>query len=111
MKKSFPTSSLLLASHNDGVINAGAIFLISDKTAYYWQAFTGPQGRSTLAQYQLVWQGILWAKRKGCKTFDFEGIYDPRFPIKSWLGFTHFKKSFGGRQVDYPGTYCKAVLF
>jgi lipid II:glycine glycyltransferase (peptidoglycan interpeptide bridge formation enzyme) len=46
----------------------------------------------------------------GCKIFDFEGIYDSRFPIKSWLGFTHFKKQFGGNEIAYPGCYIKFRL-
>jgi hypothetical protein len=111
LKNTFLSSSLLLTSHNDnGTMMSGAIFLISESTAYYWQAFTNPEGRATLAQYRLVWEGILWAKKKGCRTFDFEGIYDLRFPAKSWLGFTHFKKSFGGSEVKYPGTFVKTVF-
>jgi len=93
---------LILTSHN-----AGAIFLRTEATAYYWQAFTNKEGRTSLSQYSLVYQGILWAKRTACKVFDFEGIYDPRFPNKSWSGFTHFKKSFGGKEVNFPGCYTK----
>jgi lipid II:glycine glycyltransferase (peptidoglycan interpeptide bridge formation enzyme) len=104
LKKSFTSFALFLTSHN---LEAGAIFLLADKTAYYWQAFTSKKGRTTLAQYRLVWEGILWAKRSRAKIFDFEGIYDNRFPNKNWLGFTHFKKSFGGYEVKYPGAFVK----
>ncbi len=93
---------IILTSHN-----AGAIFLRTENTAYYWQAFTNKEGRASLSQYSLVYRGILWAKRLGCKVFDFEGIFDERFPNRSWLGFTHFKKSFGGKEVLYPGCYIK----
>ena len=55
LKKSFGSSSLLLASHN---MEAGAIFLLANQKAYYWQAFTGKAGRTSLAQYQILWQGI-----------------------------------------------------
>lgn len=89
------------------VIQSGAIFLKAGNIAYYWQAFTNKEGRKLQLQYKIVWEGILWAKSLGCKVFDFEGIYDPRFPNQSWLGFTHFKKSFGGYQVSYPGCYNK----
>jgi lipid II:glycine glycyltransferase (peptidoglycan interpeptide bridge formation enzyme) len=65
------------------------------------------EGRSTLSQYTLLWNGILWAKKNGYKIFDFEGIFDPRFPDKNWKGFTHFKRSFGGEEVIYPGCYTK----
>jgi len=89
---------------------AGAIFLKTSDVAYYWQAFTNKEGRKIFAQYKIVWEGIKWAKKKGAKVFDFEGIYDKRFPQKSWLGFTHFKKSFGGVEVEYPGAFVKNQL-
>lgn len=91
--------------------NSGAIFLYADKAGYYWQAFSSKKGRKSLAQYKVVWAGINWAKEKGAKFFDFEGIYDERFPNKKWKGFTHFKKSFGGYVVEYPGAYTKFSLF
>lgn len=113
LRKSFPNNySSFLASHNiSGRIIGGALFTISreinDTVCYYWQAFNSNEGRTSLSQYSLLYQGILWAKNQGCKVFDFEGIYDPRFPDKSWLGFTHFKKSFGGYEVLYPGAFIK----
>lgn len=110
LRRSFKKNSpLFLASHNIyGTIIAGAIFTRSlHDIAYYWQGFTNNEGRSTLSQYALVWKGILWAKLNGCKIFDFEGVYDSRFPNRDWLGFTHFKKSFGGTEISYPGTYIK----
>lgn len=91
-------------------ILAGTVILLTDTTAYYYYAFTSKQGRKKLAQYLLVWEAIKIGKRKGCKVFDFEGIYDHRFPIKNWQGFSHFKKSFGGREVDYPGCFVKKRL-
>lgn len=118
LKKSFPQShSLFLTSHNIfGRIIGGVIFTTSSHgkskyITYYWQAFTNKEGRSTLSNYALLYYGILWAKKNGYKLFDFEGIYDPRFPNNSWLGFTHFKRSFGGYEVTYPGCYTKFSLF
>lgn len=87
--------------------SGGAVFIKSVDTAYYWLAFTNKAGRKKQAQYKVVWQGILWAKKNNAKIFDFEGIYDERFPNKKWLGFTHFKKSFGGKEVEYPGAFIK----
>lgn len=117
LKKSFPQHhSLFLTSHNkSGSIIGGAIFTISSHDVsnyiiYYWQGFTNKAGRTSLSQYSLLYQAILWGKKMGCKIFDFEGIYDERFPNKSWLGFTHFKKQFGGTEVLYPGCYTKFRL-
>lgn len=117
LKKSFPNNhSIFLASHNKlGSIIGGAIFTtsshgISNYITYYWHGFTNVEGRTSLSQYSLLYSGILWAKKNGSKIFDFEGIYDERFPQRSWLGFTHFKKSFGGTEVSYPGCYTKFRL-
>ena len=113
LKKSFNgNNSIFLASHNiAGSIIGGAIFTRSGKDfSYYWQAFTNSEGRTSLSQYSLLYQGILWAKKQDCKIFDFEGIFDSRFPNKSWLGFTHFKKSSGGTEILYPGCYTKYNL-
>jgi len=121
LKQSFGDNCIFLASNCIDVsepkvvihhrytkeIMSGAIFLMADKTGYYWQAFTNPKGRKLQVQYKIVWKGILWAKERGTKIFDFEGIYDGRFPDKSWLGFSHFKKSFGGYEVEYPGSYAR----
>ena len=117
LRKSFPQNkSLFLASHNiSGSIIGGLIFTTSshDRSnyiTYYWSAFTSKLGRTSLSQYSLLYYGILWAKKQGYKVFDFEGIYDDRFPNRSWLGFTHFKKSFGGVELLYPGCYTKFRL-
>ncbi len=114
LTKSFPQNKLLfLASHNNaGRIIGGVIFTItshglSNYITSYLYGFTSKVGRSSLAHASLLYQGILWGKRMDCKIFDFEGIYDDRFPNKSWLGFTRFKKSFGGYEVLYPGCYTK----
>lgn len=111
LKKSFKENCVFLSCFDESihrsVINTGAIFLMADGIGYYWQAFTSEEGRKNLAQYKIVWEAILWAKKKGTKIFDFEGIYDARFPDNSWLGFTHFKKSFGGYEIEYPGCFFK----
>ncbi|MCX6704783.1 MAG: hypothetical protein NT162_00380 [Candidatus Woesebacteria bacterium] len=111
LRRSFPGSySLFLASHNmSGRIIGGVLFTRSlHDFGYYWYGFTNTEGRTSLSQYSLLYQGILWAKKQGCKVFDFEGVYDPRFPNKTWLGFSHFKRSFGGYEVEYPGCYTKS---
>jgi hypothetical protein len=110
LKKTFGKNCLFLlysdvSKHQSKKAVSGAVFIKTKDIAYYWQAFTNKEGRKALAQYRIVWEGIKWAKKSGCKIFDFEGIYDERFPNKNWLGFTHFKKSFGGKEVEYPGCY------
>ncbi len=112
LKKSFKKNCLFITAglprHSEAT--AGAIFLLADGIAYYWQAFTNAEGRKLMAQYRVVWEGIRWAKKNGARIFDFEGIFDERFPNKTWVGFTHFKKSFGGYKVEYPGCFTKTRL-
>jgi len=114
LKNSFKEDCAFFAcfdgSNQQNKICGGAIFLKADKIAYYWQAFTNNEGRKRFAQYQIVWQGIGWAKKSGGRIFDFEGIFDERFPNKSWQGFSHFKKSFGGYEVTYPGCMIKTRI-
>jgi lipid II:glycine glycyltransferase (peptidoglycan interpeptide bridge formation enzyme) len=45
------------------------------------------------------------AKEKGLKHVDLWGVAPEDQPDHKWAGFTSFKKSFGGREVAYPGTW------
>lgn len=84
---------------------AGALIVESPNTAYYMYAFSTREGKKFSAPTLLVWEAMKLAKKKKCKTFDFEGIYDERYPqTKNWKGFTRFKEGFGGKIVIYPKT-------
>lgn len=107
-KKYFTKNCLFLMDKN---MSSGALFLVSSKKAYYWLGFTDKNGRKNLSQYKILWDGMLWAKKHGIKSFDMEGVYDKRFPVKSWLGFSHFKKSFGGKEINYPGEWGKYQIW
>jgi lipid II:glycine glycyltransferase (peptidoglycan interpeptide bridge formation enzyme) len=96
---------------NDTTVPLAAILLIvADRTAYYMYAASTGQGKKLFAPTLVAWKSIKLAKKLGCKLFDFEGIYDERFPIPSWKGFSRFKKSFGGREIEYPGAFVKTRL-
>lgn len=101
----YPQNAVLLLAYemagNKPV--AGILLLIYDKTAYYWFASSLPIGKKLFAPTLLVWEALKHAKIRGCKIFDFEGIYDERFPKASetWKGFTKFKEGFGGKKVVY----------
>jgi lipid II:glycine glycyltransferase (peptidoglycan interpeptide bridge formation enzyme) len=111
--EAFGKDACLLLDYHSNDLNhrtrllAGALIIFSNQTAYYFHAASSPEGRKMSAPYLIVWEAIKLAKKRGCKIFDFEGIYDERFPNKSWLGFTHFKKSFGGKEIEYPGCFIK----
>lgn len=103
-KTFFPNhASLLLAYSSAGKPIAGILLLYYKKTAYYWLASSLSEGKKLFAPTLLVWEALKLAKKKGCTVFDFEGIYDERFPRagESWKGFTKFKEGFGGEKVVY----------
>lgn len=103
-KTFFPNhASFLLARTLDGKPIAGILLLNYKKTAYYWLASSLSEGKKLFAPTLLVWEALKLAKKKGCTVFDFEGIYDERFPKagESWKGFTKFKEGFGGEKVVY----------
>ncbi|HUV42777.1 MAG TPA: peptidoglycan bridge formation glycyltransferase FemA/FemB family protein [Patescibacteria group bacterium] len=110
LKKAFTRKALFLTAQSQGKIVGGTIILTTNSSAYYYSAFTSKEGRKKLAQYLLVWEAMRLTKKRGCQIFDFEGTYDQRFPIKDWQGFSHFKKSFGGQEVEYPGCFKKIFL-
>ncbi len=107
LKIVFGSDALFLAAWKERKIIGGTVVLTAGKKAFYFYAFTGEEGRKLGSQYRVVWEAIKLAKEKGCREFDFEGIFDSRFPIKSWRGFSHFKKSFGGEEKTYPGCFVK----
>jgi len=55
---------------------------------------------------------MLEGKRRGCRWFDFDGLYDERYqPTEAWQGFTRFKLGFGGQETTYMGSYVKRWPF
>ncbi len=80
----------------------GLIIVIHDNVAYYSHNAATQEGRKKFIPTLLTWEAIKLAKKLGCRLFDFEGIDDKR-----WSGFTRFKKSFGGIEVEYRGSFSK----
>ncbi len=104
-----PDISSTFKTQNSKIISA--ILMLNTKyISYYMYASSSLEGKKLFAPTLNVWASIKLAKRLKCKIFDFEGIYDERFPLKSWLGFTRFKKSFGGEEIEYPEPHTKNFL-
>lgn len=78
--------------------------------SYYMYAASTVKGKKLFVPTILTWEAVKAAKKEGKKVFDFEGIYDERFPLKSWKGFTRFKKGFGGKVIEYPECLVKVFL-
>ncbi len=85
-------------------ILASALILFTKSTAFYHQ---GASLHTKIpVSYLLQWEAIREAKRRGCRFYNFWGIYDEksgRTP-KSWQGLTLFKTGFGGHAIRYLPT-------
>ncbi len=84
---------------------AATIMYTGDDSCYYAYAGADYEFRKKEAGAILLIQMIHDAKAAGKKIFDFWGITTSESPKDPWFGFTKFKKSFGGCQIDYAGTY------
>jgi len=90
---------------------AGVLVLCTKGVASYMYPAVSFQGRRLLCGYLAVWESLQEARRRGCTAFDFEGLYDERFPsLRRWKGFTAFKERFGGQEISYPGPFVKYVF-
>ncbi len=103
-------SSIFFAFENKSKepIAADWIYFTKD-SSHYIQTGIAKRGYEVLANYFLVWEIIKLSKKMKLKYFDFEGIFDPRYPKihPRWKSFTDFKKRFHGTQIDYPSSYIK----
>ncbi len=94
--------SEILLAELEGVYIAGAIILYYEDTAtYLYAASVSGYGRFNAPSY-VIWRAMSDAKDRGMKYFDFWGISDEN---KKWAKFSAFKRSFGGEEVHYPGTF------
>lgn len=105
LKKHFGKNVSLIVSRDGDVYHSGLLLIKTRDMANYYQTWTSESGRLSGAHYKLVWTEMLKAKKEGLKYFDLEGIFDERWPQKRWLGFTEFKRRFGGKLITFPGSF------
>ena len=90
---------LFLAEYQKEII-AGGIFAFFGQAVTYLHGASANQYRNVMAPHLLQWHLISLAKKLGYRHYDFFGINEVK-----WPGVTRFKKGFGGRVVEYPGTF------
>ncbi|MDP2934721.1 MAG: peptidoglycan bridge formation glycyltransferase FemA/FemB family protein, partial [bacterium] len=94
-----PGVELFVAEH-DGKIIAANIVVFYDKQAIYLHGASNYEQRNLMAAPLLQWEQIKEAKKRGCVEYDFWGVDEQK-----WPGVTRFKKSFNGKEIEYPGAY------
>ncbi len=97
-------NALFLFAKIDNQYFASALVIFTNSTAFYHQGASIHTKVPTT--HLLQWEAIKEAKKRGCKFYNFWGIYDEqskRMP-KAWKGLTLFKTGFAGNKVCYLPT-------
>ncbi len=102
LKAGFAT--LYVAELNGKPIAASLLYDYGD-TRFAVHAADDPDYHNLRAGVSLTIQKMLDAQKAGRKFYDFWGITTSNNPKHPWYGFTKYKKSYAGRQVDYAGTW------
>ncbi len=99
------TAHLLVAKYQGEIITTWILFKFAD-TLYYPYGASTRAHREVMANNLVMWEAIKLAKKWGCKYLDMWGALGSEPDIKDpWYGFHTFKLGYGGRHVEYIGTW------
>jgi len=93
------------AVYEDQVIVSWIIFVLHNKLYYPYGASRAIH-REVMASNLMMWEMIRYGKQQKCTQFDLWGCLGPKpNPRDAWFGFHRFKKGYGGRHMEYLGSY------
>ncbi|HEU5229256.1 MAG TPA: peptidoglycan bridge formation glycyltransferase FemA/FemB family protein [Ktedonobacteraceae bacterium] len=95
---------LLLAEH-EGRLLAGIFVALFARQALYLYGASSNEQRQLMPNYLLQWEAIRWARQQGASLYDFWGIPDTDAEDEAMAGVYRFKRGWGGRIVQFPGSY------
>lgn len=95
---------LVTAVHQDKPIVANIMIDFAGVRTYLHGA-SSYEHRSLMAPYLLHWVLIKDAIEHGMTHYDWWGVGPANVPNHPWAGISRFKRSFPGREIEYPGTY------
>lgn len=96
---------LLIARYKNQPLVAWILFIYKD-VLYYPYGASSEKHKEAMASNLAMWEVIRFGKKMGCHTFDMWGSLGPK-PDKNdtWFGFHRFKEGYGGRLVEFIGSY------
>jgi peptidoglycan pentaglycine glycine transferase (the first glycine) len=101
-------STIRLAEVRGEPLAASMEVCCGDTVTYLYGA-SSDNKRNFMAPYALHWQAMREARASGRRFYDFHGVNpeDESSPYykASWEGITRFKTGWGGRRVNYVGTW------
>ena len=97
---------LALTYFEERPVAAAIVYHFGDKAMYTYGASSN-EHRNVMPNHLMQWRLIQWAKREGCKWYDFRGV-SPRQQADGsdrLQGLNRFKEGFSPRFVEYIGEY------
>ncbi|MBI4009047.1 peptidoglycan bridge formation glycyltransferase FemA/FemB family protein [Candidatus Roizmanbacteria bacterium] len=96
---------ILIAFYNSTPLAVYELFHFND-TLYYPYGGTSLQYRNFMASNLLMWEAVKIGKKLAAKKFDLWGSLQPDYDVNDpWSGFTKFKEGYGGKFVEFVGSY------
>jgi peptidoglycan pentaglycine glycine transferase (the first glycine) len=105
---------LFLAFYGDEPLG-GLMAFAFGSTAYYLYGASSDRHRNLMPNHLLQWRAMLWARERGCTSYDLWGIPDEAGEDEEDMeevlgrgglwGVYRFKRGFGGRVVRYCPSY------
>jgi len=93
--------ALLFFAIYENKIISGVLIDFVGPMAMYHHAASDDAYRNIPANYLLLWEAILEAKKRGKTYFNLFGIAPENVRNHPWSGFTLFKTGFGGERVEF----------
>jgi lipid II:glycine glycyltransferase (peptidoglycan interpeptide bridge formation enzyme) len=97
-------AALLLAEH-EGKAIAGIIVLRYGRWSWYMYGASANEQRNLMPNHLLQWNGMQWAKARGCWYYNFRGIPDVLEEGQELWGVYVFKRGFGGYPMMFLETH------
>lgn len=96
---------LLIGYYKNKPLSAWMLFNFKD-TLYYPYGGSSTTHKEVMANNLVAWEAIRLGKKLGLKKFDMWGALPPDArKDHPWQGFHRFKQGYGGKLVEYLGTY------
>lgn len=93
------------AVYQDTILVSWVMFIFNN-TFYYPYGASRQIHRDVMASNLMMWEMIRQGQQLGCSKFDMWGSLGPDPDKKHpWFGFHRFKKGYGGKLVEFLGSY------
>ena len=96
----------LITDHQSPITLVAWILFVYKDTLYYPYGASSSEHRETMASNLMMWEVIRFGKKLGLKKFDMWGALGPNpDPKDPWYGFHRFKEGYGGKLVEFVGSF------